>query len=99
MLFTKARIDKELGEDVDRELFLAPFETAFEIELDRIGEVVAKDHVVRFDRLVLFLLLLAIFNVAVFGAVLRNRVTPKLLAATGLLADLEFDSFFLFVFR
>jgi hypothetical protein len=47
----------------------------------------------------IFLLLLAILDIAVKRAVLGNRVTPKFATATRFLANLELNALLLFVLR
>ena len=59
----------------------------------------AEKHVLGFDTIELFLLLLALLDIAMKFAILGNRMSPKFTAATGFLADLELDSFLLFILR
>ena len=99
MLHAEAGVDRLLGEYLDGELFVAAFQAALEGEVHGFRVVVAEDDVFGLDVLDILLLLLALLDVAVQFAVLRDRVTPEFTAATGFLADFELDAFLLFVLR
>ena len=88
-----------LRENTDSEGIVATIETALEFQVHGFGVVVAEDDVLGFDVLDVLLLLLALLDVAVQFAILRNRVSPEFAAATGFLADFELDAFLLFVLR
>ena len=95
----EARIHILLRENADRERVVAAFEAALEFQVHGFRVVVAENDVLGFDVLDVLLLLLALLDVAVQFAVLRDRVTPEFTAATGFLADFELDAFLLFVLR
>ncbi len=95
----ETRIDVLFRENADGEGVAAAVEAALEFEVHGFRIVVAEDDVLGFDVLDVLLLLLALLDVAVQFAVLRDRVTPEFTAAAGFLADFELDAFFLFVLR
>ena len=95
----EARIDVLFREHADGEGVVAPFEAALEFQVHGFRVVVAENDVLGLDVLDILLLLLALLDVAVQFAVLRDRVTPEFTAAAGFLADFELDAFFLFVLR
>ena len=95
----EARVHVLLRENADREGVVATVEAALEFEVHGFRVVMTEDNVLGFDVLDVFLLLLALLDVAVQFAILRNRVTPEFAAATGFLADFELDAFLLFVLR
>ena len=99
MFHAEARIDVLFREHADGEGVVASFEAALEFQVHGFGVVVAEDDVLGFDVLDVLLLLLALLDVAVQFAILRNRVSPEFAAATGFLADFELDAFLLFVLR
>ena len=99
MFHAEARVNVLLRENADSEGVVATVEAALEFEVHSFRVVVAEDDVLGFDVLDVFLLLLALLDVAVQFAILRNRVTPEFAAATGFLADFELDAFLLFVLR
>lgn len=99
MLHAEARIHVLLRENADGEGVVATVEAALEFQVHGFRVVVAEDDVLGFDVLDVLLLLLALLDVAVQFAVLRDRVTPEFTAATGFLADFELDAFLLFVLR
>ena len=99
VLHAESRIDVLLREHADSERVVAPFEAALEFQVHGFRVVVAENDVLGFDVLDILLLLLALLDVAVQFAVLRDRVTPEFTAAAGFLADFELDAFFLFVLR
>lgn len=90
-------INELLGKNLDRKQLVATFQTAFERNFKNFGVIMAEDHVFRLDGIDIFLLLLPLFDIAVELAIFSDRVAPELAAATGFLANLEFDTFFLFV--
>ena len=98
MLHAEARVHVLLRENADGELLVAPFQAALKGEVHGFRVVVAEDDVLGFDVLDILLLLLALLDVAVQFAVFGNRVSPEFAPATRLLANLEFDALFLFVF-
>jgi len=95
----EARVDVLLRENADSEGLVATVKTALEFEVHGFRVVVAEDDVLGFDVLDVLLLLLALLDVAVQFAILRNRVAPEFAAAAGFLADFELDAFLLFVLR
>ena len=95
----ETRIDVLLRKNADGEGFVATVEAALEFQVHGFRVVVAEDDVLGFDVLDVLLLLLALLDVAVQFAILRNRVSPEFTAATGFLADFELDAFLLFVLR
>ena len=97
MILAKTGIDVLLGEHLDGERLVAAFQTALEWKFHRFGVVVAEDDVLGFDVLDIFLLFLALLDVAVLVAVFGDGMPPEFAAAAGFLADLQFDAFFLFV--
>lgn len=99
MLVAKSRVDELLRENLDFKQIVAAFQAATELQVQNIGIIVAEHDILCIDVLHIFLLLLAIFNIAVNRAVFSNRVTPKFATATRFLANLELDAFLLFVFR
>ena len=99
MFHAEARIHILLRENADGEGVVATVEAALEFQVHGFGVVVAEDDVLGFDVLDVLLLLLALLDVAVQFAILRNRVTPEFAAAAGFLADFELDAFLLFVLR
>ena len=99
MFHAETRINVLLRENADSEGVVATVEAALEFEVHGFRVVVAEDDVLGFDVLDVLLLLLALLDVAVQFAILRNRVTPEFTAAAGFLADFELDAFFLFVLR
>ena len=99
MFHAEARVHVLLRENADREGVVATVEAALEFEVHGFRVVVTEDDVLGFDVLDVFLLLLALLDVAVQFAILRNRVSPEFTAATGLLTDFELDAFLLFVLR
>ena len=99
MFHAEARVDVLLREHADRERVVAAFEAALEFQVHGFRVVVAENDVLGFDVLDILLLLLALLDVAVQFAVLRDRVTPEFAAAAGFLADFELDAFLLFVLR
>ena len=96
---TEARVNVLLRENTDREGFVATVEAAFEFKIHGFRIVVTEDDVFGFDVLDVLLLLLALLDVSVQFAILRNRVSPEFTAATGFLTDFELDAFLLFVLR
>lgn len=98
MFHAEARVHVLLRENADREGLVTAIEAALEFEVHGFRVVVTEDDVLGFDVLDVFLLLLALLDVAVQFAVLCNRVTPEFASATRLLANLEFDALFLLVF-
>ena len=99
MFHAEARVHVLLRENADGEGVVATVEAALEFQVHGFGVVVAEDDVLGFDVLDVLLLLLALLDVAVQFAILRNRVTPEFAAAAGFLADFELDAFLLFVLR
>ena len=99
MLFAETGVDVLLGEHADDEGFVAAFEAALEGEIHGFRVVVAENDVLGLDAFDVLLLLLALLDVAVQFAVLGDGVAPELAAAARLLANLELDTLFLFVFR
>ena len=99
VFFAETGVNVLLGEHADGEQLVAAFETALEGEVHGLGVVVAEDDVLGLDVVHILLLLLALLDVAVQFAVLRDRVTPEFAAAAGFLADFELDAFLLFVLR
>ena len=99
MFHAEARVHVLLRENADGEGVVATVEAALEFQVHGFGIVVAEDDVLGFDVLDVLLLLLALLDVAVQFAILRNRVTPEFAAAAGFLADFELDAFLLFVLR
>ena len=99
MLHAEARVDRLLREHLDGEQFVAAVEAALEGQVHGFRIVVAEDDVLGLDAFDVFLLLLALLDVAVQFAVLGDGVAPELAAAARLLANLELDTLFLFVFR
>ena len=99
MFHAEARIDVLLREHADGECIVAAFEAALEFQVHGFRVVVTEDDVLGFDVLDIFLLLLALLDVAVQFAVLGDRVAPEFTAAAGFLADFELDAFLLFVLR
>ena len=95
----EARVHVLLREHADRERVVAAFEAALEFQVHGFRVVVAEDDVLGLDVVHVLLLLLALLDVAVQFAVLRDRVTPEFTAAAGFLADFELDAFLLFVLR
>lgn len=95
----EARVNVLLRENADGEGVIATIEAALEFEVHGFRIVVAEDDVLGFDVLDVLLLLLALLDVAVQFAILRNRVSPEFAAATGFLTDFELDAFLLFVLR
>ena len=98
VLFAETGVNVLLGEHADGEQLVAAFEAALEGEVHGLGVVVAEDDVLGLDVVHVLLLLLALLDVAVQFAVLGDRVAPEFAPATRLLANLEFDALFLFVF-
>lgn len=99
MFHAEAWVHILLRENADCEGVVATVEAALEFQVHGFGIVVAEDDVLGFDVLDVLLLLLALLDVAVQFAILRNRVTPEFAAAAGFLADFELDAFLLFVLR
>ena len=99
MFHAEARVDVLLREHADRERVVAAFEAALEFQVHGFRVVVAENDVLGFDVLDILLLLLALLDVAVQFAILRNRVSPEFAAATGFLTDFELDAFLFFVLR
>ena len=99
MFHAETRIDVLLRENADGEGFVATVEAALEFQVHCFRVVVAEDDVLGFDVLDVLLLLLALLDVAVQFAILRNRVSPEFAAAAGFLANFELDAFLLFVLR
>ena len=95
----ESRVDELLRENLDFEQIVAAFEAATELQVQNICVVVAEHDVLRIDVFHIFLLLLAILDIAVKRAVLGNRVTPKFATATRFLANLELNALLLFVLR
>jgi len=93
----EARIHVLLRENANGEGVVATFEAALEFQVHGFRVVVAEDDILGFDVFDVFLLLLALLDVAVQFAILGNRVSPEFTAATGFLADFELDAFLLFV--
>ena len=73
----EARVHVLLREHADRERVVAAFEAALEFQVHGFRVVVAENDVFGFDVLDILLLLLALLDVAVQFAVLRDRVTPE----------------------
>ena len=99
MFHAEARIDVLFRENADSEGLVATVEAALEFEVHGFRVVVAEDDVLGFDVLDVLLLLLALLDVAVQFAVLRDRVAPEFATAAGFLANFELDAFLLFVLR
>jgi len=95
----ESRVDELLRENLDFEQIVAAFEAATELQVQNICVVVAEHDVLRIDVFHIFLLLLAILDIAVKRAVLGNRVTPKFATAARFLANFELNAFLLFVLR
>jgi hypothetical protein len=98
VLHAVARIHELLGEHLHGVALLAAREAAEKLQVQHLGVVVLEHHVLDLDALELLLVLRPLLDVTVQVAVLRDRVTPKLASTAGLLAHLEFDALFLFVF-
>ena len=99
VLHAEARVDRLLREHLDGEQLVAAVEAALEGQVHGFRIVVAEDDVLGLDAFDVLLLLLALLDVAVQFAVLGDGVAPELAAAARLLANLELDTLFLFVFR
>lgn len=99
VFIAESRVDELLRENLDFEQIVAAFEAATELQVQNICVVVAEHDVLRIDVFHIFLLLLAILDIAVKRAVLGNRVTPKFATATRFLANLELNALLLFVLR
>lgn len=98
VLHAEARVDILFGEYLERELLAAALKAAEEWEFGNFSIVVAEDHVASFERLLVFLFDLALLDVAVELAVFCDGMAPELLAAARVLAYLELNALFLFVF-
>lgn len=96
---TETRIQELFREYLDGKLVLATFEATLESDLHYVGVGVTEEHVLGFDAVEFFLLLLPLLDVAMQFAILGNWMSPELTAATGLLADLQLDAFLFFVLR
>lgn len=59
----------------------------------------AKEHVLGFDTIEFFFLLLALLDITMKFAVFSNRMSPELTAATGFLTNLKLNAFLLLVLR
>ena len=99
MFHAEARVNVLLRENADCEGLVAAVEAALEFKVHSFRVVVTEDDVLGFDVLDVLLLLLALLDVSVQFAILRNRVSPEFTAATGFLTDFELDAFLLFVLR
>ena len=99
MFHAEARVNVLLRENADSEGVVATVEAALEFEVHGFRVVVTEDDILGFDVLDVLLLLLALLDVAVQFAILRNRVSPEFAAATGFLTDFELDAFLFFVLR
>lgn len=99
VFIAESRVDELLRENLDFEQIVTAFKAATELQVQNICVVVAEHDVLRIDVFHIFLLLLAILDIAVKRAVLGNRVTPKFATATRFLANLELNALLLFVLR
>ena len=68
-----------------------------ESDLDHVRIGVTEQHVFGLDAVELFLLLLALLDIAMQLAILGNGMAPEFTTATRLLTDFELDAFLFFV--
>jgi hypothetical protein len=97
VFFAEAGVNVLFREHADGEHFVAAFEAALEGEIHRFRVIVAENDVLGLDVVHIFLLLLALLDVAVQFAVLGDRVAPEFAAAAGFLANFQLDTLFLLV--
>lgn len=97
VLHAESGVNELLGEDLDGEQRVATIQTALERYFDDFGIVMPENHVLGLDGIDVLFLLLALLDIAVQFTVLGNGMAPELAAATGLLANLELDTFLFLV--
>ena len=88
-----------LRENLDCKRVLAGFEATLERDFHHIRVSMAEQHILGFDAIEFFLLLLALLDITMKFAVFRNRMSPELTAATGFLTNLKLNALLLFVLR
>ncbi len=94
----EARVHGLLRENLDGKELVTAFQAAPEGQVHGFRVVMAEDDVLGLDAFDVFLLLLALLDVAVKFTVLCNRMSPEFAATAGFLANFELDTLFLFVF-
>ena len=99
MLHAIARINELLRENLHHVFLNAAFQATEEFQIQNLGVIVLEHHVLDVDAFEFLLMLGALLDVAMQFAILRDRMSPELAGATGLLANLKFDALLFFVLR